>query len=343
VDSGRQQDYGFFGPDSVTWKVWRYPTSLVLGFLRAVVIEELDPHLVASVEQSGQVKARPKLRYDRTMQYFATVKFGDAESVLRVSDTLMKIHARAVGDDPITGRRYDANDPASQLWIHLTAWHSILYTYEVFGPGKLTPEEEDRYWAECALAAEFQTIDPADVPRSRDGIRAYFAEYRPRLVGSEVAQDLMDFLLDAETIMLPDGMPRALRTAINAVARRAIIATMPRWMRKLGATNQSVFTDRVAIALTRPVIRLFAASSRVELWALRKVSPRTAPVLEPVLRGIPPVRPVVREPAEARAAFGVTSPKEQYAELLEARARNAAPEPYPRHHREPLLAFPAGA
>ncbi len=341
MDSGRQQDYGFFGPDSVTWKVWGYPTSIVLGFLRAVVIEELDPHLVASVEQSGQVKARPKLRYDRTMQYFATVKFGDAESVLRASDTLMKIHARAVGDDPITGSRYDANDPASQLWIHLTAWHSILYTYEVFGPGKLEPEEEDRYWEECARAAEFQTIDPADVPRSREAIRAYFAAYRPRLVGSEVAQDMMNFLLDAGTVVLPERMPRPARFVFNTVTRRAIIATMPRWMRKLGATTQSGATDRLAIAVTRPLVRMLAASRWLQLWALRLASPRTAPILEPVLRGTPPVRPVVREPAEARAAYDVTSPRRQYAELLEARARDAAPSPYPRHHREPLLSFPA--
>jgi uncharacterized protein (DUF2236 family) len=60
-------DYGFFGPESVTWKVWSYPTSLAIGFLRAVVVEELDPFLLASVAQSGQVQARPRLRYDRTM------------------------------------------------------------------------------------------------------------------------------------------------------------------------------------------------------------------------------------------------------------------------------------
>ena len=214
------EDYGFFGPDSVTWKVWTYPTSLTIGFQRSVVIEELDPHLVASVEQSGQVKLRPKLRYDRTMQYFATVKFGDAESVLRASDTLVKIHSRAVGEDPITGGRYDANDPASQLWIHLTAWHSILYTYEIFGPGKLTEAEEEQYWAECALAAEFQTIDPADVPRTRDGVRAYFAAYRPRLVGSEVAQSMMDFLLDANTIVLPERM----RWLLTAPIHRDLVA-----------------------------------------------------------------------------------------------------------------------
>lgn len=26
------EDYGFFGPDSVTWRVWSYPTSLTVGF-----------------------------------------------------------------------------------------------------------------------------------------------------------------------------------------------------------------------------------------------------------------------------------------------------------------------
>jgi uncharacterized protein (DUF2236 family) len=331
-------DYGFFGPESVTWKVWAYPTSLALGFLRAVVVEELDPFLLASVEQSGQVKARPRLRYDRTMQYFATVKFGDTASVLAAADTLMKIHARAIGVDPVTGREYDANDPDSQLWIHLTAWHSILYTYEVFGPGKLSAAEEEQYWAECARAAEFQTIDPADVPRTREGIRAYFEAYRPRLIASESAQSMMDFLLDADTIVLPPELPAPLRRLFTAVTRRAVIATLPRWMRRLGGTPQPRVVDALAVAVTRPVIRFVARSTAVQLALLRAASPRTVPVVEPVLRGTPPVRPVVSTPAEAYAHHGPT-PREQYAELLEARARRQGPAPYPPAHREPLLDF----
>jgi uncharacterized protein (DUF2236 family) len=60
------EDYGFFGPGSVTWRVWRYPTSLTVGFQRAVTIEELDPALIAAVEESGGVRRRPRTRYDRT-------------------------------------------------------------------------------------------------------------------------------------------------------------------------------------------------------------------------------------------------------------------------------------
>lgn len=54
----RHDDYGFFGPDSVTWRVWSYPTSLTVGFQRAVVIEELDPHLIAAVDASQGIYAR---------------------------------------------------------------------------------------------------------------------------------------------------------------------------------------------------------------------------------------------------------------------------------------------
>ncbi|WP_366914462.1 oxygenase MpaB family protein [Nocardia sp.] len=66
----------------------------------------------------------------------ATIVFHDSRSVLKASDTLVKIHKHVVGTEPISGLPYDANDPAAQLWIHLTAWHSVLYTYEKFGPGR---------------------------------------------------------------------------------------------------------------------------------------------------------------------------------------------------------------
>ena len=199
------EDYGFFGPDSVTWKVWSYPTSLTVGFQRSVVVEELDPALIAAVDATEAVRYRPRTRYDRTLRYFALVAFGDTRSAIKASDILVKVHAKAVGIEPLSGNPYDANDPHSQLWIHLTAWHSILYAYERYGPGRLT-EEEERYWEECAVAAELQTCDPADVPRSREGIRAYFEEMRPKLAGSEAAQSMMDHLLNAE-VMLPP-MPR---------------------------------------------------------------------------------------------------------------------------------------
>jgi uncharacterized protein (DUF2236 family) len=316
------EDYGFFGPDSVTWRVWSYPTSLTVGFQRAVVVEELDPALVASVDATGAIRDRPRTRYDRTLRYFALVAFGDSATTLKAADVLVKVHSKAIGIEPLSGQPYDANDPHSQLWIHLTAWHSILYVYEKYGPGRLSPEDEEQYWAECAVAAELQTCDPADVPRTRAGIRAYFEEMRPQLVGSPTARSTMDHLLRAD-VMLPP-MPTALRPLtwiVTRTLRVATIATMPLWMREMSGLPQRRVTD----ALVTPVMRVafwFAhLSRRSELASLRVLSPATVPVVAPILLGIPPRRPETLTPAEARARYGYARPIEAH---LEWRAKQRA-------------------
>lgn len=316
------EDYGFFGPGSVTWKVWSYPTSLTVGFQRAVVIEELDPALVAAVDKTQGIYARPRTRYDRTLRYFAMVAFADSRSTSQAADVLVKVHSKAVGTDPVTGRTYDANDPASQLWIQLTGWHSILKAYEMYGPGKLTEAEERRYWAECAVAAELQTCSPDDIPRTREELRAYYDRMRPELLGSGIAQKAMHHLLDA-SVMLPP-LPKVLAPAswvVGRTLRAATIATMPRWMREMGGIKQSRLVDLAVVPVMRTAFFLANLNKRVKLELLRFLSPMTAPVVAPILYGIEPTHPVVRTPAEARDLYGYDKPAEAH---LDLRARQAA-------------------
>lgn len=315
------EDYGFFGPDSVTWKVWSYPTSLTVGFQRAVVIEELDPALVAAVDRTQGIYARPRTRYDRTLRYFAMVAFADSRSTSQAADVLVKVHSKAVGTDPVTGNRYDANDPDSQLWIQLTGWHSILKAYEMYGPGKLSEAEERQYWAECAVAAELQTCSPDDIPRTREELRAYYERMRPQLIGSDIAQKAMRHLLDA-SVMLPP-MPKLLAPANWVVARTlraATIATMPRWMREMGGIRQPRAVDLAVLPVMRIAFALVNLNKRVKLDLLRFLSPMTAPVVAPVFYGIEPTNPVVRTPAEARELYGYDRPAEAH---LALRARQA--------------------
>jgi uncharacterized protein (DUF2236 family) len=310
------EDYGFFGPDSVTWKVWSYPTSLTVGFIRAVVIEELDPALVASVDHTHDIYNRPRTRYDRTLRYFAMVAFSDSRSTSQAADVLVKVHSKAIGTEPYSGQRYDANDPQSQLWIHLTAWHSILYAYEKYGPGKLSAEEEARYWEECALAAELQTCDPADVPRNREGIRAYFDRMRPQLSGSPIARQAMKHLINGAALISP--LPRYLAPVtwiINRTLQAGVMATMPHWMRAMGGLGQPrLFDVAVAPMLRIAFAALNASPPTIRLQVLRLLSPATVPVVAPVLLGVRPRNPVVVSPAEARARYGYDKPAEAHLE-----------------------------
>lgn len=310
------EDYGFFGPDSVTWRVWSYPTSPTVGFSRSVVVEELDPFLVAPVTVSSKIYSQPRVRYDRTLRYFATIKFADSRKAVKASEVLMKVHARAGSVEPVSGLWSDPNNPDQQLWIHLTAWHSILYAYEVYGPGKLSKEDESRYWEECAMAAQAQTIDPDTVPRSRDEVRDYFERMRPRLAASEATQRAMDHLMDAEVIF-PD-LPALLKPGAWLQAkllRVAIIATLPRWQRSLGNLRQPRLLD----TLIRPVMRMgFSAvnsSPRLKVFALELISPATVPIAAPALLGMKPLREETVAPAEAFSRHDVATPAELYEQL----------------------------
>jgi uncharacterized protein (DUF2236 family) len=190
----RRDDYGFFGPGSPSWKVWASPTALI-GFQRSVVLEHFDPYLAAAVADSAGIYTDPRGRLDRTLAYFLTVAVADGRTAVSVSDALMRVHAKATGIEPISGLRYSANNPEAQLWIHVTGWHSVLKCYERYGPGPLSEDEENRFWAESRVAAELQTCKPSDVPGSRDEVRQYFADVRGRLCTSEHADKAMHYLL----------------------------------------------------------------------------------------------------------------------------------------------------
>lgn len=310
------EDWGFFGPGSMTWKVWSYPTGLTVGFQRSVVVEELDPNLVASVDATGDIFTRPRTRYDRTLRYFAMVAFGDTRSTSRAADVLVRIHSKGQGIEPYGRQPYDANDPDSQLWIHLTAWHSILYAYEVYGPGPLSPEQEAQYWHECAVAAELQTCSPDAVPRTREGVREYFEQMKPQLSGSELARKAMNHLLRAD-VMLPP-MPTVLRPLtllITRVLRAGTIATMPRWMRQMSGLSQPAAVDLAVRPILRTAFWLVSRSPRVELALLSLLSPSTVPVVAPMKLGIEPERRETLTPAEARARYGYDRPRDAHLEL----------------------------
>ncbi|WP_051945148.1 oxygenase MpaB family protein [Streptacidiphilus rugosus] len=316
------EDYGFFGPGSVVWKVWSYPTSLTVGFQRAVVVEELDPPLVAAVHTTQGIYQRPRTRYDRTLRYFAMVAFAGSREVCRAADVLVKVHSKAVGRLPYGDGTYDANDPASQLWIQLTGWHSILYAYERYGPGKLGAEEEKEYWEACATAAELQTCSPDDIPRTREGVRAYFERMRPQLSASPIARQAMNHLLRTELVLPPTpGWAKPLSAVVARAQRIATVATLPRWMRELAGIRQSRLLDVLIVPVMKLSFALAHLSPRVELLLLGRLSPSTVPVIAPMKLGVPPRNAEVLPPAEARARHGFVRPAEAHQDL---RARQAA-------------------
>lgn len=103
VLSRPREDWGLFGPQSPTWKVWSSPTALI-AFQRSIVVESLDPFLAAAVHDQNGVRYNATRRFDRTIQYFLTVACGDSRAAIEAAETLMRVHAKAVGTEPISQR-----------------------------------------------------------------------------------------------------------------------------------------------------------------------------------------------------------------------------------------------
>ncbi|KAA0021647.1 oxygenase MpaB family protein [Antrihabitans cavernicola] len=296
----RRNDFGFFGPDSPTWKVWTNPTALI-GFQRSVVLEHFDPFLTAAVADERGIYTDPRGRLDGTLSYFLLAAVGDSRAAIEASETLLRVHAKATGIEPISGKRYSANDPASQLWIHVTGWHSVLKCYEMYGPGKLSAADEARYWTESAMAAELQTCKAADIPKSRDQVRDYFAATRPRLCSSERAVEAMHYLL--RTPYSSGGLPL---WGLSRLIAPATIASLPKWMRQLGDFDQTRLLDRAVVPAVRPVVAV-TTSPRIELAIIKAVLPMTHAVLAQHYFGKPPVEAETLTPAQARELYSVRS------------------------------------
>ncbi|MFD3595270.1 oxygenase MpaB family protein [Nocardia sp. NPDC058640] len=294
----RRDDYGFFGPDSPSWKVWASPTALI-GFQRAVTLEHFDPFLTAAVADSQGIYDNPATRLDHTLAYFVLVALGDGRTAIQAAEHLMQVHAPMTGIEPISGKRYSANSPETQLWIHLTGWHSVLKAYEMYGPGRLSPEQEDRYWAECAIAAELQTCKPSEVPRNREGVQAYFERVRPRLCVTERAVQAMHYLLWTPP---SKGWKFALGGRLLSLAT---IPTLPMWMRKLGRFNLPRIVD-VGVRIPAKVIAWVAA--RRDNWVLIHAAPFIAPMTGQIFAShaysAAPQQLSTITPREARELYG---------------------------------------
>jgi uncharacterized protein (DUF2236 family) len=225
-------DWGLFGPDSVSWQVHSSPVLLV-GGLRALIIQSLNPLAMAGIDQHSDYLARPLSRLQRTAAYVATVVYGDTPSAERAGEIVRRIHTRVMGVDPITKSPYNAEDIETKLWVHCVEVHSFLAAYRTYG-GRLGEDEQDAYLAEQVRAAELMGLPAELVPASRAAYRNFFEYMRPGLCVSEASRDAIELVVNPPLIreLLPhQGSLRTMATAAVAIT--------PRYMRRMAGIERN--------------------------------------------------------------------------------------------------------
>ncbi|HEV3000417.1 MAG TPA: oxygenase MpaB family protein [Solirubrobacteraceae bacterium] len=251
-------DAGLFGPRSVTWRVHSHPAMLI-GGLRALMLQALHPHALAGVVEHSDFRERPMHRLRQTATYVATTTFGSTEQARAAGNRVRAVHRHVHGIDPVTGRRYSAEDPDTLLWVHCVEVHSFLAAVRAYGV-RLAGEEQDAYLAESARAAELVGIPPERVPPSRAAMREYFAAMRPQLCVSHEAKLTIDFV--ASPPLTRELLPYA---APLKVVASAAVGLVPRDLRRLAGIDRPRVADATTYAAVGAAVRVLAAGMRIPL------------------------------------------------------------------------------
>jgi uncharacterized protein (DUF2236 family) len=217
-------DDGFFGPASVTWRLSADLARPVAG-LRALMIQALHPLAMAGVDQHSDWRRDPVGRLAATSTYLATVAFGDRAAAQRVAARVRRIHEHISGVDAVTGRPYQASDPALLLWVHAALVDSSLAAGRLFGT-PLSAADADAYVAEMVVAAELVGVPGDLVPSSAQALGSYISSVRPELRCTPAARESMAYLLD------PAGLDEDL-AEIWADVRDGVLAALPDWAQEM--------------------------------------------------------------------------------------------------------------
>src|SRR2546430_11182099 len=157
-------DLGYFGPDSVTWRVHADPVMWI-GGLRALFLQALHPLAMAGVEQHSGFRDDPWGRLLRTADYVGVITFGTREEADRAAARVRGRHRRHVGVEPESGVGYAVDDPQLLLWVHCCELDSFLTTARRAGL-RLSAAEAARYVAEQVRSATLARIPARLAPRT---------------------------------------------------------------------------------------------------------------------------------------------------------------------------------
>ncbi len=238
----REPDPGLYGPDSVTWRVHADPT-MVLGGLRALLLQAVHPFAMAGVAQHSDFRADPWGRLFRTAEYIGVTTYAPAPEAARAAARVRGIHRRLGGVEPDSGRPYRVDDPHLLLWVHCCEAESFLTTAVRCGL-RLTREQRDAYYAEQVRGARLIGLETA--PATAAEMADYFQAMRPELrVGAEARAAARFVLFPPMPAKVQVGTPA--RTAWAALAGTAA-AMLPRWARRLYRLPGLPPTDLAATA-----------------------------------------------------------------------------------------------
>jgi uncharacterized protein (DUF2236 family) len=190
-----KSDPGYFGPNSIMWKVNKEITVL-FGGARALLMHAAHPLIAAGARQTSFYQRDPWKRLIRTLSLQNSVTFGTKEEANDSANRINKLHEVIKGEDPVTGGYYDALDHEQLLWVHACLQLSSIYFYEKTVK-KLTDYEKDQYHKENMIAADLVLVNTKKMPQSHNELKNWVinkSNKKDYLLLTDVAKDVQNII-----------------------------------------------------------------------------------------------------------------------------------------------------
>ena len=188
-------DPGYFGPQSMMWKINKEITVL-FGGARALLMHAAHPLIAAGARQTSFYQRDPWKRLIRTLSLQNSVTFGTKQEADDSAHRINKLHEVIKGKDPVSKGTYDALDHEQLLWVHACLQISSIYFYEKTVK-KLSVEEKDKYHIENMIAADLVLVDTKKMPQTHNELKEWVTQKsreKNYLMITDVAEDVKDII-----------------------------------------------------------------------------------------------------------------------------------------------------
>tara|TARA_Y100000996_G_scaffold412714_1_gene399427 strand:- start:1986 stop:2828 length:843 start_codon:yes stop_codon:yes gene_type:complete len=264
-------DIGYFGPNSMMWKVNKEITVL-FGGARALLMHAAHPLIAAGARQTSFYQRDPWKRLIRTLSLQNSVTFGTKKEADESAHRINKLHEVIKGKDEVTGGTYDALDFEQLLWVHACLQVSSIYFYEKTVK-KLTDIEKNQYHSENMIAAEMVLINKELMPKTHQELKDWVinkSKEKKYLLLTDVAEDVQDIIKGGPVpIHIKPIWPFIAFTAFN---------TLPSEFKEIYGIKESKFKTKLLtfnlffLKISRPLLPPFFRLIAPARWAKQRIT-----------------------------------------------------------------------
>ena len=264
-------DPGYFGPNSMMWKVNKEITVL-FGGARALLMHAAHPLIAAGARQTSFYQRDPWKRLIRTLSLQNSVTFGTKTEADESAHRINKLHEVIKGEDVVTKKVYDALDHEQLLWVHACLQISSIYFYEKTVK-KLSESEKNQYHKENMLAAKLVLIDENNMPQSHDELKQWVIDKSREegyLIYTDVAKDVQD-------IIAGGPVPKHIKPIWPFIAFTAFHTLPPEFknlynVKESKAINFLLSFNLLLLKYTRPLLPPFFRLIAPARWAKQRLT-----------------------------------------------------------------------